>query len=59
MKTLNDTQWRRVFLVNCEHTSNFTLTLDFERANVYWVHIEKTNTLEENIEYIMRYVVVI
>ena len=50
MKTLNDTQWRgqwrrsSVFLVNCEHTSNFTLILDFERANVYWVHIEKTNS---------------
>ena len=32
--------------------------IDFERANVCWVHIDKTNTFEDKIEYIMCYVVV-
>ena len=60
MKTLGRCQWRRsrVFIVNCEHISNFVLIVDLEQANVCWVHIEKTNTFEDKIGYIMRYVVV-
>ena len=36
-------EWRRssVFIVNCEHTSNFLLIIDFEQAKVCWIHIEK------------------
>ena len=30
-----------VFIVNCEHISHFVLIVDFEQANVCWVHIEK------------------
>ena len=61
MKTLERCQWRRssVFIVNCEHISNFLLIIDFEQAKVCWVHIEKINTFEDKIRYIMRYVVVI
>ena len=40
------------FIVNCEHISNFFLTVDFEQANVCLVQIEKTNTFEDKIEYI-------
>ena len=60
MKTLERCQWRRssVFIVNCEHISNFLPIIDFEQAKVFWVHIEKINTLESKIRY-MRYVVVI
>ena len=34
MKTLYKRQWRRsnVFIVNCEHISNFVLIVDFEQA---------------------------
>ena len=51
MKTLKQRQWRRsgVFIVNCEHISLFVLVVDFERANVYWVHIEKTNRRQDRI----------
>ena len=42
-----------------EHISNFLLIIDFEQAKVCWVHIEKINTFEDKIRYIMRYVVVI
>ena len=61
MKTLEQCQWRRssVYIVNCKHISNFLLIIDFEQANVFWVHIEKINTFEDKIRYIMRYVVVI
>ena len=61
MKTLERCQWHRsrVFIVNCEHISNFLLIIDFEQAKVCWVHIEKINTFEDKIRYIMRYVVVI
>ena len=61
MKTLERCQWRHpnVFIVNCEHTSNFVLITVFEQANVCWVHIEKTNTFEYKIGCIMRYVVVL
>ena len=54
-------EWRRssVFIVNCEHTSNFLLIIDFEQAKVCWIHIEKINTFEDKIRYIMRYVAVI
>ena len=59
MKTLERFQWLRssVFIVNCEHISVFVLLVDFEQANVCWVHIEKTNVFEDKIGYIMRYVV--
>ena len=56
MKTLERYRWRRssLLIVNCEYISDF-LIADFEQANVCWDHIEKTNTFEEKIEYIMRY----
>ena len=58
MNTTERCQWRRssVFIVNCEHTSNFVLIVDFEQANICWVHIEKIKPLEDKIRYIMRYV---
>ena len=61
MKTLERCQWRRpsVFIVNCEHISNVLLIIDSEQAKVCWVHIEKINTFENKIWYIMRYAVVI
>ena len=34
------------------------MTVDFDQANVYLVHIDKTNTFESKIRYIMGYVVV-
>ena len=60
-KTLERYQWRRssVYLVNCEHISNFFQIIDFEQVKVCWVHIEKINTFEGKIRYIMPYVVVI
>ena len=60
MKTLERCHWRRssVFIVKCEHISNFFLIIDFEEAKVCWVHIEKTNTFEDKIGHTMRYVVV-
>ena len=33
-----------VFIINCEHISNFVLTVDFEQANVSMVHIETQPT---------------
>ena len=61
MKTLERCQWRcpSVFIVNCEHISNFLLIIDSEQAKVCWDHIEKINTFENKIWYIMRYAVVI
>ena len=61
MKTLEQYQGRRssVCIVNCKHISNFLLIIDFEQANVFGVHIEKINTFEDKIRYIMHYVVVI
>ena len=47
-----------VVIINFEHISFFALIPDFERANVCWVYIEKTNTFEDKIGYIMRYFVV-
>ena len=60
MKTLEQCQWRHssVFIVNCEHFSNFALIVDFEQAKVCWVYIEKRNTFEDKIWYIMRYVAI-
>ena len=51
MKTLEQCQWCRssVFIVNCEHISEFVLIVDFEQEKVRWVHIEKTNTFEDKI----------
>ena len=61
MKTPERCQWRRsiVFIVNCEGTSNSFLIIDFEQAKVCKIHIEKINTFENKISYIMRYVIVI
>ena len=61
MKALERCQWRRsnVYIVNCKHISNFRPIIDFEQANVFWAHIEKINTFEDKIRYIIRYVVVI
>ena len=49
MKTLERCQWRRssVFIVNCEHISNFVLIIEFEQGNVCLVHIEKAITFED------------
>ena len=60
MKILEQCQWCRssVFIVNCENISEFVLIVDFEQEKVRWVHIEKTNTFEDKIGYIIRYVVV-
>ena len=60
MKTREWCQWRcvGVFIVNIEHISNLVLIVDFEQANVQWVHIEKTNTFKDKIGYIVCYVVV-
>ena len=60
MKTPEQYQWRRssFFIVYYEHISNFALIADFEQANMCLVHIEKGNTFEDKIIYIMRYVVV-
>ena len=43
MKTLERCQWHRssVFIVNCEHISNFLLIIDFGQAKVWRAHIEK------------------
>ena len=61
MKPLERCQWHcsSVYIVNCEHISNFLLIIDFEQANVCWGNIEKLNTFEDKIWYIMRYVVAI
>ena len=50
MKTIERCQWRRssVLIVNCEHTSNFVLIVDFEQTNVCCDNIEKINTFEED-----------
>ena len=58
MKTLERCQWRRfsILIANCEHISNFVLIVSFEQANVWWVHIEKLNTFEDRIWYIVSYV---
>ena len=60
MKTIGRCQWHHssVFIVNCEHISSFVLIVEFEQANVCWVHIENKNTFEDKIGYIMRYVAV-
>ena len=49
MKSLEGCQWRcsSILIANCEHISNFVLIVDFEQANVCWVHIEKPNTFED------------
>ena len=46
MKTVEQRQWRcsGVFIVKCEHVLHIVLTVDFEKANVCWVHIENVNT---------------
>ena len=59
IKTLERCQWRHscVLIISCKNISIFVLIVEFEQANVYWVHFEKTNTFEDNIGYIMRYVI--
>ena len=60
MKTPGRCGWRysSVFIVNCAHISNFVLIVEFEEANVCWVHIEKKNTFEDKIGHVMRCVAV-
>ena len=48
-----------LFIINSEHISDSLLIIDFEQEKVCWVHIEKINTFEDKIRYIVRYVVVI
>ena len=50
--------WRSssVFIVNCEHISNFVLIVHFKQANVCWVHIEKISTFKDKSGYIIRFV---
>ena len=52
MKILERCQWRH------SSVSLFFLIVKFEQANVCWVRIEKTNTFEDKIRCIMRYVAV-
>ena len=61
MRTLERCQWHlsSVYIVNCDHISNFLPIIDFEQEKVCWVHIEKINTFKDKIRYIMRYVAVI
>ena len=49
MKTLERCQWHQssVFIVNCEHISNFFLIVGFEQVKVCPVHIEKRNTFRK------------
>ena len=49
VKILEQCQWLHssVFIVNCEHISSFGLIVEFEQANVWWVHIKKTDTFED------------
>ena len=59
MKILERCQKRHfcVVIVNCEHISSFVLIVEFEQANLFWVHIDKTNSFKDKIGYIIRYVV--
>ena len=43
-------------LFNCKNISNFVLIVEFEQANVCFVHIEKVNIFEDKIGHITRYV---
>ena len=43
------------FVVNCKHILDFVLIVYFEQASVPWVDIEKTNTFEGKIRYMMHY----
>ena len=49
--------YSRVFIVKCEQITSFVLTVEFEQANLCWVLIEKTNSFEDKIGYIIRYIV--
>ena len=62
MKTLERYQWchsSSIFVVNYDYISKFVLVVDFEQANIFLVHIEKVNSSEDKIGYVMRYVVVL
>ena len=56
MKAVERCQWRHpsILFVNCEYISCFVLIVEFEQANVRWVHIEMTNTFVDKIGYVMR-----
>ena len=58
MKTLERCKWRHscVFIVNCKYISIFVLIVEFEQANVCWVHIKNANHFDDKIGYIMCYV---
>ena len=55
MKTLEQRQWCRssVFFVNCEHTLHFFLITDFEKANIWWVHIEKKTLFKKGLGHVL------
>ena len=57
MKTLERCQCRRsgVFIANSEHISHFVLIVNSGQANVCCIHIEKANTFEDVIGYVMLY----
>ena len=46
------------FIGTCADISLFVLIAGFERANVWWVHVEKSNNFNDKIGYFMRYFVV-
>ena len=48
MKTVEQGQWRRsgVFIVRCDHVSDFVLIVEFKQTKNCWVHIENTSTFE-------------
>ena len=49
MKTLELYQWCRssVFIVNCEHISNFLLIVDFEQAHVAGFILKRKTLLKK------------
>ena len=47
-----------MFIVNCDDISHFILIVDFEQTNVCLFYFEKSNTFEDKIGHIMRYVAV-
>ena len=55
MKILEWLPWRRscAFTVTYEPILPFIVTTGFERANVWWVYVEKANTFDDKIGYLM------
>ena len=44
--------------ITYEPISLFIVTTGFERANVWWVYVEKANTFDETMGYLMSLLVV-